>query len=145
MNHLPTPQVDTVFNFRGFYDGAAHCGLRIWQHLDDVAVVMLTELPDNPGISVTNAFEFIATQVVRGYSLSPTKTIWIEHCPKDQQLAYSLVTLKWQQQWRTHYAPQWGFLNDDALRRIVTAPGVYLQQSIATKSEDTSEAPECQS
>ena len=50
-------------------------------------VVILTELPDNPGASVTNAVEFLAPQVlarhrerIRGRSVT-----WIEHYPRESR------------------------------------------------------------
>jgi len=61
----------------------ASCGLRIVRD-GEQTVVVLTELPDNPGMSVTNAAEEIATQVRREFGLDPDQTRWIEHYPKWQ-------------------------------------------------------------
>jgi hypothetical protein len=44
----------------------------------DAAVVICTELPNNPGQSVTNAAEQIAAEVILGHRL-PTPLVWIEH------------------------------------------------------------------
>jgi hypothetical protein len=42
-------------------------------------VVILTELADHPGMSVTNAAEEIAASVVLAHALPTTRTVWIEH------------------------------------------------------------------
>jgi hypothetical protein len=44
----------------------------------DEAVVICTELPDNPGMSVTQAAERIAGEVISFHRL-PTPLVWIEH------------------------------------------------------------------
>lgn len=59
-------------------------------------VVMFTELPDNPGMSVTNAFEIIAEQWVARTGIDPSSTIWIEHYPEEP--TFDLVGLTWR--WR---------------------------------------------
>lgn len=44
----------------------------------DAPVVILTELANNPGQSVTNAAGRIAADLSRSYGL-PERTVWIEH------------------------------------------------------------------
>lgn len=44
-------------------------------------VVMLTELPDNPGVSVTNAVGWLIPAVAAALVLSVDDTVWIEHYP----------------------------------------------------------------
>jgi hypothetical protein len=44
----------------------------------DEAVVICTELPNNPGMSVTNAAERIAGEVISFHRL-PKPLVWIEH------------------------------------------------------------------
>jgi hypothetical protein len=48
----------------------------------DAPVVVCTELPSNPGQSVTNAAEQIAAEVIRAHLL-PTPLVWIEHYPPE--------------------------------------------------------------
>jgi len=43
--------------------------------------VICTELDDNPGTSVTNAVEIIASRVASSLALDPAKLVWIEHYP----------------------------------------------------------------
>jgi hypothetical protein len=44
----------------------------------DEAVVICTELKDNPGVSITNTAERIAGEVISSHRL-PTPLVWIEH------------------------------------------------------------------
>jgi hypothetical protein len=45
-------------------------------------VVICSELPNNPGGSITNSVEAIAAGVIRANEL-PTPLVWIEHWPKE--------------------------------------------------------------
>jgi hypothetical protein len=62
----------------------AKCAFRIIKETGGAATVIVTELPDNPGISVTNAFEDIATIIFREHlhgTYEPRSIRWIEHYP----------------------------------------------------------------
>jgi hypothetical protein len=89
--NLPSPTYSGIHEYEFTFIALANigfesrCGLDIW-NVSGQMVVMLTELPDNPGASVTNAFECIATEVLPmvvllacGESCSPESVIWIEH------------------------------------------------------------------
>jgi len=73
----------------------ARCRIRIYRA--HAAVVVITELPDNPGTSVTNAIEYIATCVMHDYKLDPRTTTWVEHYPgqADRPETWDVVTFEW--------------------------------------------------
>jgi len=48
----------------------------------DAPVMICSELPNNPGGSITNSAEVIAAGVIRANEL-PTPLIWIEHRPEE--------------------------------------------------------------
>jgi hypothetical protein len=50
---------------------------------DGRTVVIATERPDNPGTSVTNAAEELASQVCQRFDIDPDKLVWIESYPAD--------------------------------------------------------------
>jgi hypothetical protein len=50
--------------------------------LRDAPVVICSELPNNPGGSITNSAEVIAAGVVRANELA-TPLVWIEHWPEE--------------------------------------------------------------
>lgn len=80
---------DQPLDFKGFHGGSAQCGIRIWTDGPKLGlaptryIVMMTELADNPGLSVTNGVEIIAAEVLRTLlpKADPETIVWIEHYP----------------------------------------------------------------
>src|SRR5918995_1838832 len=73
----------------------ARCRVRIYLPDDthDAPVVICSELPSNPGGSITNSAETIAAGVILANEL-PTPLVWIEHWPEesaDEQETFELV------------------------------------------------------
>src|SRR5215218_78541 len=62
----------------------AQCRVRIYLPDDMRAfvVVICSELPNNPGGSITNSAEVIAAGVIRANSF-PSPLVWIEHWPEE--------------------------------------------------------------
>jgi hypothetical protein len=62
----------------------SHCRVRIFLSDDvlDSPVVVCSELPNNPGGSITNSAEVIVAGVIQNNKL-PTPLVWIEHWPKE--------------------------------------------------------------
>jgi hypothetical protein len=62
----------------------ARCRVRIYlpEDMHDLPVVICSELPNNPGGSITNSAEVVAAGVIRANEL-PTPLVWIEHWPKE--------------------------------------------------------------
>ena len=62
----------------------AHCRVRIYLPDDvrDTPVVICSEVPNNPGGSITSSAEAIAAGVIRANEL-PTPLVWIEHWPEE--------------------------------------------------------------
>ena len=56
------------------------CGLEVLNH-DGFTLAIATELDDNPGVSVTNFAEHLATRVCRDFQIDPMKLVWVEHYP----------------------------------------------------------------
>ena len=75
---------DYIHPYKDAGGGSAHCRVRIY-HFDDMhdsPVVICSELPNNPGGSITDSAEVIAAGVIRANEL-PTPLAWIEHWPKE--------------------------------------------------------------
>ena len=85
--------------------GSARCRVRILCNK-----VIATELPDNPGMSITNAAASIAMQVCQYYEIPLDRLIWIEHYPKEpnHEETYDLV----------HFISVDGFLSMDRWQRL---------------------------
>src|ERR671938_486187 len=62
----------------------AHCRVQIYlpDDMRDAPVVICSELPNNPGGSITNSAEVIAAGVIRANEL-PAPLVWIEHWPEE--------------------------------------------------------------
>jgi hypothetical protein len=75
---------DYIYPYKDAGGGPAHCRVRIYlpDDLRDAPVVICSELPINPGGSITNSAEVIAAGVVRANEL-PTPLVWIEHWPEE--------------------------------------------------------------
>ena len=67
---------DALGNSAKQLQGNACCRVRI-----NGKTVVATELPDNPGMSLTNAASFVAMQVCQFYEIPLDELIWIEHYP----------------------------------------------------------------
>lgn len=73
----------TEYRYKGFWNCDCVCGLQHGRnHQTDKNFVILTELPQNEGTSVTNFVEHLATQVLRQLGFDPLNTIIIEHYPE---------------------------------------------------------------
>jgi hypothetical protein len=62
----------------------SHCRERIYLPDNDLdaPVVVCSEIPNNPGGSITNSAETIAAGVIRAKEL-PTPLVWKEHWPQE--------------------------------------------------------------
>jgi hypothetical protein len=75
---------DYIHPYKDAGGGPARCRVRIYffDDMHDSPVVVCSELPNNPGGSITDSAEVIAAGVIRANEL-PTPLIWIEHWPKE--------------------------------------------------------------
>jgi hypothetical protein len=75
---------DYIHPYKDVGGRPAHCRVRIYlpDDMRDTPVVICSELPNNPGGSITNSAEVIAAGVIRANEL-PTPLVWIEHWPKE--------------------------------------------------------------
>ena len=94
--------VETVYHYIGFRNCKSKCGLGITRLKDGRIVVICSELPDNPGTSVTNFAEELAALVCAEYCIPADNLVWIEHYPPDEprhglrrgKASWDLVTFK---------------------------------------------------
>lgn len=73
-------------HFAGLHGYASQCGVHVFTG-NGAPIVVLEELPDNPGASVTNFCEHIANIVRRAHAeffdgVHPTEIVWLEHYPR---------------------------------------------------------------
>jgi hypothetical protein len=75
---------DYIHPYKDAGGSSARCRVRIYlpDDIRDAPVVICSELPNNPGGSITNAAEVIAAGVIQANEL-PTPLVWIEHWTKE--------------------------------------------------------------
>jgi hypothetical protein len=75
------PEHDFIHYFKKHPESevVAKCRVRIYRPPSGAVVVIATELPDNPGVSITNWAEHLATHFRRLYAQQGEAFIWIEH------------------------------------------------------------------
>jgi len=113
--NLPAPSYSGEHEFAGLHGFVSKCGIDVW-HLHGQTLVMLTELPDNPGTSVTNYFERLATHLLPfvalftlGEGSSPESIIWVEHYERAEGSGladtWDRVRLSWDG--TRYHSPEW--------------------------------------
>ena len=124
--------IDTIFNYATGHQindlsgrsaklqASARCRVRVSNN-----VAIATELPDNPGMSVTNAAGLLAMQVCQFYEIEPQKLIWIEHYPEAPdcseesfdrvQFTFTLGALS---------DPRWKRISKDEAEQLLCSSGV---------------------
>lgn len=117
---LMNTQDQAIMPFQQFGERGL-CHLRILQKGKRTTVIAI-EIPVNPGKSVTNAAEDIATQVVQQFHLDPMKTRFIECYSKDsyegaRAETYDEVTFTWQE--RKASNPQWRRLEPHEIAELL--------------------------
>jgi hypothetical protein len=73
---------DFHHHYRGSMGFRSVCRIRVYQLDSGMTVVIATELPDNPGTSITNWAEFLATEMRRRFVAPGAGLAWIEHSPE---------------------------------------------------------------
>lgn len=103
----PTIDQELKFNYPGrttFGEGTCHLRVYKFGNYDHSLLILITALPDEEGLSITNGIEHIATKVARVIlppDLHWSRAIWIEHYPKRgkkiQPLpeSFSFVSFHW--------------------------------------------------
>lgn len=88
-----------TFNYKGYGNCNSICGVDIEKLADGRTIVVLTELPENTGTSVTNMVEYLATEIYHSFLKGiPTQNIfWIEHYPERKPFpeTFDRVIMTW--------------------------------------------------
>lgn len=81
---LNTPYVDKLYDYKGTWDVPSRCGLKIVQR-ETEDVVIATELySDNPGTSVTEFCNKLATVIVKDHEMDPSRLCFIVRTPDNK-------------------------------------------------------------
>jgi hypothetical protein len=112
------------FPFAGFGKINSVCGVLILRHAKPV-IVVLSEMPNNPGTSVTNRAEAIATLVRAKYlgtHLDPSAIRWIEHYPPgrgiDKDESFDWISFTWHPDINIYTDPKWRRLDKNDMELV---------------------------
>ncbi len=115
-----------LYHYRGFHGHRSKCDLEIVRSSSKTPLVICTELPDNPGTSVTNLAATLATRICEeNETIDPGALLWVEHYPPS---AYSrggeLMPESWAQvifterDGTTFRGPTWYHLTPEEMHAI---------------------------
>jgi hypothetical protein len=126
---------DERFTYRGYHGRPAECWLRLYVEPDQRPVAIVTELPDNPGASVTNRAEHLATVVATladvEFHADGGAIVWIEHYPGDPRYPkpdtphgehFSRVRFEGYDGYGTFHTPHWSFIRKAAVEDLIGQP-----------------------
>jgi hypothetical protein len=71
------------FVFEGLHGCRSVSDLEVVPLPNDRTLLIASERPDNPGTSVTNAAEELASQACEKLGIDPDKLVWIERYPRE--------------------------------------------------------------
>ncbi len=116
---------DEIFHFTNPHNRAiSQCWVRVYGH-PERATVIWTEIAENQGMSVTNAAQYLASQLQEEFTLDPLETIWIEHYGAfsyedgHRKEEYNLVQLSWNAEDRRYEKPQWSPLDKEKVEYLI--------------------------
>lgn len=75
----PWDRCPTLYPYKSPNGADGICRIEKIELSDQRILIVCEELEDNPGMSVTNAVEWVAAQVCRTYDIDPLRLVWIEH------------------------------------------------------------------
>lgn len=119
--------LDTLHHYKGYGAGDAVCRLRVYEEPGKPTIVIVTELPENAGTSVTNRAERLATQVWQMLERPAEGMVWVEHYPESgrgrkvwEQEHFSLVTFS--ETMQGFRKPEWKALPKEEVEALVGQP-----------------------
>jgi hypothetical protein len=108
------------YNYKGFRGCDSCCDIEEQRRNDGKYVFVATEVPDNPGTSVTNFAEQLATAIRRQHGLKPEDMIWIEHYPeaKDRRKE-SFDLVRFAVEGESFHTPVWTRITEQAVDELM--------------------------
>lgn len=123
--------------YKGIGDCDSQCYIRIYEGFgrdEGMVVVIVTQIIEDDGTSITNWVEQLATAITTAERISPNRLIWIEHYPEERdefdvesEESYKRVTFDYSR--GAYRDPEWHHI----VRADVEA---MIGQQLATASVD---------
>ncbi|MBX2998881.1 MAG: hypothetical protein KF893_10255 [Caldilineaceae bacterium] len=115
---------DYIYRFpRESYQLSGRCRVRIYKRKNGSHIVLLTDVSNNTGESITTASARIATDLLARWNLNPKTTRWIQHTPPEADLPaeFAHLTFTWGADKRAE-APQWQPFTAEQVERLTGEP-----------------------
>lgn len=117
------------FPYIGYFEAESFCKVEI-VGTNHHALIVMTELKNNPGTSITNRSERIAEEIVHRYGLEPGRCVFVEHYNehsynggRKSDVHWSIVTYNWQN--KRASVPEWKYITTEqfeSLRNAICKP-----------------------
>jgi|SRR5271157_681362 len=131
IRHMPVP----AFAYESYFGQHAACGLHVFESHGRM-VFIATELPKNPGTSITNRAEIVAETIEEDFGLPHVfgenprngNYTYVEHYPRNKRLggfdeSFCIVTFRKVQCQPSFYAhPSWMPVGREQIERLLGAP-----------------------
>ncbi len=119
---------------RGYHGCLSYCWLRC-STTPEQTIMIATEVNENPGTSITNMAERLATEVTRTFGLARDTLIWIEHYPARRviggrpRLPESFDRVTFTHTPQSFRSPQWRRISQAEVEALIGQP--LTPQSVA--------------
>ena len=131
--------VDFVMEYKGIGNCNCKCGVLIARK-ETLPIVIISELPDNPGTSVTNWFENLATEIYHRHlkEYDPDSILWIEHYTPEyyqqvkvwatykekQNGVFDIVNMEWNTILKRYLNPFWRRISKEFVDNILLGKNI---------------------
>lgn|GEM_PF-98493 len=120
------PLLDVAYHFRGLCGAPSCCRLRVYEPREGPLVVIATELPENPGTSITNFVEELAAEVWALLERPARGMVWIEHYPErgpvHRRIPEGFDRVTFARTERGFSGPQWRRLPRAEVEQLIGGP-----------------------
>lgn len=111
--------INKKYHYKGYHNCNSVCGLTIIGN-----TVIVTELNENQGTSITNMAEDLATKICKEFNILPENLVWIERYSEDptsfskrlREGTYDLVSFDFKNGEFSH--PTWKNISEDQFVQI---------------------------
>ena len=108
------------YNYKGFWGCNSCCDIEVHRRSDGKYVFIATVLAENPGTSVTNFAEHLATAMRRQHGLKPEDVIWIEHYPEvEDRRKESFDLVRFAVEGDSFRAPVWTRMTEQSVDDLI--------------------------
>jgi hypothetical protein len=123
--------LDAIQKYEGYFGAPSICRLRVYAAPGRPAVAVATELVENPGTSVTNRADLLATTTLClaaiMFDADPNDIVWIEHyqgVPHDPMPAfrkdrYARVYFQWDDREARFTKPDWRHITREGVEVLI--------------------------